>query len=227
MNLIIQKEIFENFDRPIIGVIKVRGLDNHGNSQEINNLLRNIEVQTREDFSKFESHGQHPNIIAWRQAYKKFGADPHQYRCSAESLVRRLLKGETIPNINKLVDIYNYISVKYVVPVGGEDTDAIIGDLQLSLSNGTEEFIRLNGTENDPPLLGEVVYKDEKGVICRRWNWREADRTKLTENTKNTIIVIDALYPMDKSIIETATKELADLVKQFCGGEVETEVMIG
>lgn len=227
MNLIIQKEIFENFDKPIIGVIKVKGLDNHGNSQEINNLLRNIEVKTREDFAKFESHGQHPNIIAWRQAYKKFGADPHQYRCSTESLVRRLLKGETIPNINKLVDIYNYISVKYVVPVGGEDADTIIGDLQLSLSNGTEEFIRLNGIENDPPLLGEVVYKDEKGVICRRWNWREADRTKLTEDTENTIIVIDALYPMDKAIIETATKELADLVKQFCGGEVETEILMG
>jgi len=163
MSLIIQKEIFENFDKPIIGIIKVKGLNNHGISNEINDLLRDIEIQTRENFSKFESCGQHSNILAWRQAYKKFGSDPHKYRCSIESLVRRILKGDSIPNINKLVDIYNYISVKYVVPVGGEDSDLIIGELKLSIADGDEQFIRLNGTENDPPLSGEVIYKDEKG----------------------------------------------------------------
>jgi len=226
MSLIIQKEIFENFDKPIIGIIKVKGLNNHGISNEINDLLRDIEIQTRENFSKFESCGQHSNILAWRQAYKKFGSDPHKYRCSIESLVRRILKGDSIPNINKLVDIYNYISVKYVVPVGGEDSDLIIGELKLSIADGDEQFIRLNGTENDPPLSGEVIYKDEKGVICRRWNWSEADRTKLTEDTNNAIIVIEGLSPMDKTIIENATNELADLIKRFCGGETETEILV-
>jgi len=204
MNLIVQKEIFENFDRPIFGIVKITGLDNHGSSLEIDSMLRNIEAQTRKDFSQFESHGHHPNLVTWRKAYKKFGSDPHQYRCSVESLARRVLKGESIPHINKLVDLYNYISLKYVVPVGGEDIDKIHGDLQLVLANGSESFVRLNGTENESPLEGEVVYKDDEGIICRRWNWREADKTKLTEDTRNAIIVIDAIYPIDKTIIEIA-----------------------
>ncbi|MFA6254349.1 MAG: phenylalanine--tRNA ligase beta subunit-related protein [Candidatus Paceibacterota bacterium] len=224
MKLIIQKEILDNFDQPIIGVVKVCGTDNHGEAEEISRLLRDVEKQTRIDFQKLESHGHHPNLIAWRKAYKKFGSDPHQYRCSAESLVRRVLKGESVPHINKLVDIYNYISVKYVVPVGGEDTDTLVGNLQLALASGTEFFVRLNGTENDPPVPGEVVYKDDEGVICRRWNWREAERTKLTEETKNAIIAIDALFPLDRTMVESATNELASLIKRFCGGEIETEI---
>jgi len=225
MNLSIQKEIFENFDHPIIGVIDCRGVDNRGDSTDVDDLLRGAEAKTRNEFSKFESPGQHPNIVAWRQAYKKFGADPHQYRCSAESLVRRVIKGDSVPHINKLVDIYNYISLKYVIPVGGEDADAIRGDLQLTFAEGMEQFIRLNGVENEPPSKGEVVYKDDEGVICRRWNWREADRTKLTPDTRNAVIVLDALAPVDRAIVESAGQELAALIRQYCGGEANFVIL--
>ncbi|TSC77434.1 MAG: tRNA synthetase subunit beta [Parcubacteria group bacterium Gr01-1014_29] len=226
MDITIQKEIFEKFDAPIIGVITAEGVDNHGTKEGIDMLLRKVEERTREDFLKFESVSQHPNIATWRRAYKKFGSDPHQYRSSVESLVRRVRKGDSIPHINTLVDIYNYISLTYVIPVGGEDIDTIRGNLQLAFAEGTEPFMRLNGTENEPPSAGEVVYKDDEGVICRRWNWREADRTKLTEGTKNAIIILDALAPVTHVIVEQATNELAELIKQFCGGMTKGEILI-
>lgn len=219
MNLTIQKEIFEKFDAPVIGVIIAEGVDNHGSKEEIDMLLRKVEGETREEFSKFASHGVHPNIAAWRKAYKRFGSDPHQYRSSVESLVRRVLKGDSIPHINMLVDLYNYISLKYIIPVGGEDTDMIRGSLQLAFADGTEPFIRLNGTENEPPSAGEVAYKDDEGAVCRRWNWREAERTKLTEDTKNAIIILDAVAPVDYTCVERAMNELAVLIKKFCGGQ--------
>ena len=225
MNLAIQKEIFEEFDKPIIGVIIAKEVDNHGARDDIDTLLRKAEAETRERFSKSESFGANPNIAAWRSAYKKFGSDPHQYRSSVESLVRRVCKDDSLPYINKLVDLYNYISLKYVVPVGGEDIDMIRGNLRLAFADGAEPFIRLNGTENEPPSTGEVVYKDDEGVICRRWNWREADRTKLTEKTKNAIIVLDALAPVDRATVEQATQELAKLITQFCGGKAKGEVL--
>lgn len=225
MRLHVQKEIFDVFDRPVVGVIDCRGVDNRVDFVEIQNLLRDAEAEIRRVFSRFESHGRHPHIAAWRTAYKKFGSDPHQHRCSAESLVRRVLKGDSIPHINKLVDLYNYISLKYVIPVGGEDTDAIRGTLRLAFADGTEQFIRLNGTENEPPEKGEVVYKDDEGVLCRRWNWREADRTKLTPDTTNAIIVLDALVPVERAHMERATRELADLIRQFCGGEQDSLIL--
>jgi DNA/RNA-binding domain of Phe-tRNA-synthetase-like protein len=67
-----------------------------------------------------------------------------------------------------------------------------------------------------------VIYKDDIGAICRRWNWKEADRTKLTEETRNAFLVIEALPPVPREAVEAAIQELADSVSQYCGGSVST-----
>ncbi len=224
MNFVIQKEIKDTF-KPCIGVIYATGVDNKKEIPEIEGLFKEASVSLKQAFIGLENPGQHPTIAAWRDAFKKFGTDPKRYRSSVEALARRVLKDESLPRINTLVDLYNYISVKYALPVGGENTDAIQGDLQLAFADGTEEFIVLNGTENDPPERGEVVYKDDRGVICRMWNWREADRTKLTQETKNAVIVIDAIPSTEKAQVEQATQELAELIKKYSGGEVSFEVL--
>ncbi len=224
MEFKIQKEIFETFPDFIAGVVLMKNGDNRGEAMEIEDLLREVEKKQVESFAELETYSQHPQLAAWRLAYKKFGSDPHQYRCSAEALIRRILKGEQVRHINKLVDLYNYISLKYVLPVGGEDIDAIKGDLVLGFATGNEPFVRLGGTENEPPQPGEVVYKDDESVACRRWNWREGDRTKLTEQTKNAIVVIEALAPTSKEMVKEAIKDLADLIKKFCKGEISTYI---
>ena len=94
-----------------------------------------------------------------------------------------------------------------------------------SLAVGTEPFIRIGGEENEPPPAGEVVYKDDGGVVCRRWNWREADRTKLTENTKNAVIVVDGLLEIGRGVVEAATNELAELVRTHCGASARVEIL--
>jgi len=225
MKFIIKPEIFDKFTGFIAGVVLAKGIDNNGETPEINEILREVERKVVSGFSQFESPGRHPHIIPWREAYKKFGSDPHRYRCSSEALVRQVLKGNNIKHINNVVDLYNYISLKYTLTVGGEDSDKIEGDLILDFAKGDEPFIRLGGTEDGPPSSGEVVYKDEKGVICRRWNWREADRTKLTRDTENAVIVIDGLPPIQGKTVETAAKELVDLVKKYCNGEVHFELL--
>ncbi len=188
-------------------------------------MLREEEARVRERFEGVEAVAQIPEIGAQRQVHKKFGSKPNRYRASIESLVRRVRKGDELPSINKLVDLYNLISIKYVVPVGGEDTDACEGDIELAFADGTEEFICIGSDENDPPEVGEVVYKDSKGVICRRFNWREGDRTKLTKQTKNAVIVIEGVLPVGRDQVETALSDLAGLVKQHCSAEVETKIL--
>jgi DNA/RNA-binding domain of Phe-tRNA-synthetase-like protein len=177
MALQINPKIFEQFPQSMTGVVFVHGLDNTVTvpSEE----LRRIEEEVRSTFAGLEAPSRHPNILAWRQAFKTFGSDPQKYRCSAEALVRQVLKGNSIWGINPLVDIYNYISLKYVVPVGGEDIKAIVGDVQLTPATGTESFVRLGSTENDPPEPGEIIYRDDVDVICRRWNWRRKPRMRL------------------------------------------------
>jgi len=224
MKFKISKEILEKYPELEVGVVICNNLDNSKNNKEIQKLIRDIEKETRDKINP-EEVTEIPTIAKWREIYKSFGAKPNKYRNSVEALLKRVLGGNEIYEINSLVDIYNYISVKYIMTVGGEDIDKIEGDLVLDFAKGNEEFITLGGDENDSPKEGEVVYKDNKGVICRRWNWREADRTKLTEETKNAIVVIENLIPEDKRKHKNALEELKLLIEKYCNGSCEIKIL--
>ncbi|USN53212.1 MAG: hypothetical protein H6760_03480 [Candidatus Nomurabacteria bacterium] len=223
MPLHIQPSIFHTYPDFRCGVIVAKGIEN--TKEKIDLPWDAMQQELVKHFDSYEAPSRHPHILAWRQAYKTFGTDPQKYRCSVEALVRRTLKGEPPMHINALVDIYNYISLKYVVPIGGEDLDAVQGAIVLDQAKGDEPFIRLGGEENEPPDPGEVVYKDELGVLCRRWNWREADRTKLTESTRNAILEIETLGGYDATRLQAALDECTKLIQEHCGGEVHVQVL--
>jgi len=216
MKFIVNNNIFTEFDSPIIGIIFAKGINNSTFNPEITKALREEEINLRKKLEGIEIP-QHPHIITWREAYRKFGSKPSEYRSSVEALTRRVMRGGEIGNINPLVDLYNFISIKYIVPVGAEDLDKIKGNLELTFAKGNEYYTALGKDQNDPPKPGEVIYKDYIGVICRRWNWREGERTKIDESTKNAVIVIESLVHIS---IENAIHEMSDLVKKYCGGEM-------
>ncbi len=220
MKFRIDQKIFQDFGKPFIGVVVVKDVDNKGNDPEISLLLRKAEADLQKQLEGIEIP-THPHIAPWREVYRKFGSKPRDFRSSVEALTRIILRGGEIKNISKLVDLYNLISIKYMLPVGGEDLDKMKGDLVLGYAKGNEEYSALGEDLNDPPQKGEVIYRDDLGVICRRWNWREADRTKLTKDTKNAILVIESLSPIPQDIAEKATKELSELVQKYCGGSIK------
>ena len=225
MNFRIEPEIFDQYPEVILGVTVVHGMNNVGDNAEITDLLRNGEKTALENLGD-TLIVEHPCIVPWREAYRKFGAKPKDYPSSIENLMRRIAKGEEVRHINTLVDIYNVISLKHFVPVGGEDIDKMDGDVLLTIAKENEDPVVLLGEkEARPPYPNEVIYKDHKGTICRRWNWKECDRTKLTEETKNCFIVIEGLPPVDKNKVEKAISELAKLVQKYCGGEVATAIL--
>lgn len=202
-----------------IGVVIATGVNNKGASAGIEKLLGDAQELVKQNFS-IDKITENPTIEKWRQIYSDFGSKPRDYRCSIEALLRSVLNGRPIRHINKLVDLYNYISLKYTIPVGGEDLDKIDGDLHLMFARGSENFIPLGSAAAEKPYNGEVIYCDNKGdVLCRRWNWRESDKTKLTEETRNAIIVLEGF---DSGIIKKATEELAAFVKNFCVCETST-----
>ncbi|HAU99130.1 MAG: Lysine-tRNA ligase [Microgenomates group bacterium GW2011_GWF2_45_18] len=225
MKLEITKQIFDQFPDVLLGVVVVNDIDNSGSSQDITDLLREAETSLINKVSNIPVT-ELPYVVPWREAYRKFGAKPKDYPSSIENLIRRISKGEQVRHINKLVDIYNIISLKHVIPVGGEDLQKIEGDVLLTIATDHEQPIVLLGEkEARPPYINEVIYKDNNGTICRRWNWKEADRTKLTEETRNAVLVLEALPPIFRSELELATKELAMLVEKYCGGNVRWEIL--
>lgn len=220
MQFQISKVLQEDYPGLFIGVIEATNVDNKGHNVEIEKLLREIEKDVRSKYAGI-AVPEHVHIKPWREAYKKFGSKPNDFRCSSETLLRMVLNGRELRHISKIVDLYNYISLKYTLTLGGEDMDKIKGDLVLTYAEGNENFIPLGDTETDPPAKGEVVYKDDYGIICRRWNWREGDRTKLTEESTNIVLVAEGLPPISNDLIKAATNELAELVSKYCGGSIK------
>ena len=133
--------------------------------------------------------------------------------------------GNHIGTINPLVDIYNSISLRYALPCGGEDIDKFAGDIRLTKAVGNEEFVPLGTDENSPPYEGEIVYKDNEGAICRCWNWREAVRTMLTENTKNAFLCIELIDESRLKEFENALKDLAKTVQENLGGTCKISIL--
>lgn len=215
--------IFERFPRAILGIVIAHGIDNARDDAEILAQLRTEEARTRAELSGVQI-SEHPHIAPWREAYRAFGAKPKDYPSSIENLVRRVVKGHALPHINTLVDAYNTISLRHVLPVGGEDVDTLVGDVLLAFARENEVPVVLLG-EPEPraPHPGEVIYKDDAGAICRRWNWKEADRTKLTTGTRNAFLVIEGLPPVGSELVDRAASELADLIRLHCGGLVTLE----
>jgi DNA/RNA-binding domain of Phe-tRNA-synthetase-like protein len=222
MNLTIADTIFDEYPDLIVGIVILHNIDNSQDRPEITGLLRAAEAALPGKFGDVPVI-QHPYIAAWREAYRKFGAKPRDYPSSVENLTRRVLNGAQIAHINNLVSLYNTISLRYILPVGGEDLDKITGDVLLTRAGNDEPaMILLGEKEARTPHPGEIIYKDDVGAICRRWNWKEADRTKLTRETRNAFLVIETLPPVTHDIVETAIHELADLLKEYCGGAVST-----
>ena len=136
-----------------------------------------------------------------------------------------ILDGIELKHINLLVDIYNYISIKYTIPVGGDDSDKVDNGITLTLAKGDENFIPLNSKEVKHPKEGEVVYRDDKEILCRRWNWRECDKSKMSAETKNAVLVVEGLPPVSKDVVSTIITELGLLIEKFCGGEIKTLIL--
>lgn len=220
MKDIVSTEVLAKFPEYIRGVVIAKGVNNYGENQMLIELLKKMVGSAIRDES-MQDIKNHPRIAPWRQAYADFGINPNKFHCSIESLARRARRGDQLPYINTLVALFNYFSLKHMVPSGGDDLDLVDGDLHLTLAKGDELFTPLGADIVENPLPGEVIYADNSKVLCRCWNWRQGDQTKLSLATTKVAINVDCLPPVSRGEAEAITMELADLVREFCGGEVK------
>lgn len=149
-----------------------------------------------------------PHVAAWREAYRAFGAKPQRTRNSLEALMRRAEGG--LPRVNRLTDLYNAVSVLHRIPLGGEDLHRYAGPPRLVRATGTEDFDTVAAGEDvvEHPEPGEVVWRDDAGVTCRRWNWRQGRRTALREDTTAALFILDALGPMSDAALQAVVDDL-------------------
>ncbi|WP_225748627.1 B3/4 domain-containing protein [Eikenella sp. Marseille-P7795] len=225
MKFVVNRKLFEEFVGLRIGVSVANGVNNKVDAAAFLPQLQQAAADAAEACAG-QPVAQLPKIAAWREAYRKFGVKAKEYPSSVEALYKRVSKGKELGSISPLVDIYNYISLKYTVPVGGEDLSAMQGDLQLTYAgSGEVPVVVLGKDEAQAPAEGEIFYKDDAGAICRRWNWREVARTVITENTVRCVFVIEALPEVGDEELRAAQQELGALIEQYCGGKLVHHVL--
>ncbi|MET7370194.1 phenylalanine--tRNA ligase beta subunit-related protein [Streptomyces sp. NPDC005566] len=199
--------------------VEAHGLVNGPSNEDSSALLDDATRRLVERLGGRAPH-EDPHIAAWRETYTAFGAKPSRTRNSAEALARRALTEAGLPRINLLVDLYNAISVAHLIPVGGEDLDRIGGAMRLVRATGSEPFPTVAGGEDavEHPEPGEVVWCDDEAVTCRRWNWRQGVRTRLTEESVNALFLLEGLAPVTPGELGAAATELAESLEKLSPG---------
>jgi DNA/RNA-binding domain of Phe-tRNA-synthetase-like protein len=198
-------------------LLAVDGLVPGPSDQESGVLLEAAESAAREALGDRQPE-QLPHVAAWREAYRAFGAKPQRTRNSLEALLRRAESG--LPRVNRLTDLYNAVSVLHQIPLGGEDLTRYTGPPRLLRATGDEPFDTTadGAAVTEHPDPGEVVWCDDTGVTCRRWNWRQGRRTQLREDTTAALFILDALDPMaDKEVHAAADDLVAHLTRLGLG----------
>lgn len=215
-----EPSFWELFPEARLGVLIVRGIDNSPRDDAaIAQALADAHA-TALNHVPNEKWTDNDVVSRWRSAFQTFKTKKGA-RSSIEALLKRVSNGNTIGSISPLVDVYNTISLQYGVPVGGEDLAKISGDVRLTIADGGEPFRPLGAEQDEPALAGELVYKDDDGAICRCWNWREAERTMLTESTTEAIMVLEAVDASTDDSFWKATEALAEAIRTHPGADVQ------
>jgi len=156
-----------------------------------------------------------PEIQAWRRAFARMGLKPTQYRCAAESLLRRFRKEGSLPRLHPLVDLCNAVSLAFAVPVAVLDADQVAWPLEVRYASGHEDYLTFGG-EVEHPAPGEVIFADQAGQAhARRWTNRQSGRSAVSPATSTVLIVAEALH-------EGAATTIAELIETLAAGTANT-----
>ena len=227
MRFCIEQEIFQMFPNFCRGVVMATGIDNNRACPELETLLKEQEEKMRRDPAM--DLATHPRLVAWKEAYRRFGSNPNKFTPSIVFLAKQAKSEKSIRHISPAVDAFNAISLKYVIPCGGDDMDSVEGDVTLGRAISDETFAPIFKPEEvEHPDQGEVIYVNRrtKRVLCRRWNWRNADFSKILPGTRNLAINVDGMLPaIGRSELEEAAEELKQLLLRYCGGSISVHYL--
>lgn len=216
----IDPEFWELFPDAQINILYANGIDNHDNDDNVEERRKLLAKATKEadKFLTNETFRLNEVVDQWRKVFQQFKKKKGA-RSSIEALLKRANQGREFTPIEPLVDVYNSISLSYGVPVGIEDRNKIAGDMHLGVAKGGEAFRPVGADDDEPALEGEVMYYDNEGAVCRCLNWRDAQRTMLTEDSQNIVAVIEATNPEQIERANEAMEELSKLINHYFGVE--------
>jgi len=158
-------------------------------------------------------------LRGFRELHDAVNCSGKKYVSASENLFNYFASHKNLPNINLIVDIYNYISFRSELAIGAHDTQFINGDIDFRLTKGTESFLPLGYPKTISIKAGEYCYIDASNDVLCRMEVRQVEKTKVTENTTSCFYIVQGNKATPSSYIAETAKELIDVTIKFCGGE--------
>ncbi|OGG20115.1 lysine--tRNA ligase [Candidatus Gottesmanbacteria bacterium RIFCSPHIGHO2_02_FULL_40_13] len=216
--------VAEKYPSVSIGAALIKGVKiekiNPELEKEKDQLLQSLKGITTETL------GQYPEIISYRKLYKEMGVDWHSRRPSPEALLRRIILGKGLYNINTCVDAYNLIVMKHRISVGAFDYDKVNFPTILRFAGEGDEILLLGDDKPTKYSAKELAYYDKMGGYNIDFNYRDAKRTMVTEETKNIWINVDGILDIMPAEVEQTLRESIEIIIKYCGGKVEFEGVV-
>ena len=217
MNIIVSQEI-ESVCPMFVGAAVEAQVVNTPYSKELWDEIHAMEDRFRQELTT-ESLKDLPSIAATRRVYKACGKDPSRYRPASEQLIRRMLQGKELYQIDTLVDLINLASIAYGYSIGGFDADKFVGDtLTLGVGREGEPYEGIGrGMLN---IAGLPVYRDAEGGVGTPTS--DHERTKMTMATTHLVVLINGYDGNEQRVADNA-RFIQDLLRKYAksdGGTV-------
>jgi DNA/RNA-binding domain of Phe-tRNA-synthetase-like protein len=217
MNLKIDSELSNRFPDLTVLLLQIDEMKIKKKDSELEKFKLTVTKQVRNEY-ELDAVKDHPTFRAYRDFFWRIGIDPTKIRPAAEALIRRILAGKTLPCINTLVDSYNLASIKSRIALATFDTDKLEGNLLMKFAEEDEQFY---GIGMEKPLIlkgGEIVVSDNEKLIAV-YPYRDADNTKVTQETENSTIVVCGVPGIPKETLENASRVALEYINRFCMNE--------
>lgn len=219
MKFLVEDKVFETLDTVCFALVIAHGIDNTVPNLKMQKLLTENMLLCQSSLEGVNVR-EIQQVLCYREAFRKLNVNPNKYMCSIEALLTRIAKGKGIPNINTAVDLGNAVSLKYKIPIGAHDIDAMNGEMTLRFSKEQDYFIPFGSTEIESVDKNEIVYAAGNSVRTRRWTWRQSEEGKISIQSKNIFFPIDGFSDINKDNMLSAQKELGNMLKYELGCNV-------
>lgn len=162
-----------------------------------------------------------PGIQEWRQVFKKTGKDPNRYRHSAEALYRRVQKQNYLSSINSAIDLNNFFSLQYEIPIGIYDSSKLQNPITIRIGQEGEEYRGINGRSNSLQQL--IISADEQGPFGSPFV--DSEKTAVTESVTQAVHIVYLRPSMPTAEAEEMISSLAGMFTQIHGGQSKCAII--
>lgn len=216
MQFAVSREVFERFPGMRIVVVIAEDVDNRASRPTVEAMWGDAWAGARLEAQQFGNAQSHPRVQPWRDRFTSMGVSGKKFPSSVEALVRRALKDDVPFQINPLVDFYNSISLRHVVPAGAFDLRQLHGPFELRLTRPGDQFTALDADAPEPIDDGEVAYVDGSTVLTRHFVWRQARVGLVSPDTGSVVLLAEVLGEVGPDVAERVADDFREgLARHF------------